>query len=200
LILRSSIALALGLLVGAASAWWLIGGFGKANSAGLPYSVGANYWSGDIAIGSKDAGPYTRARIARTGLLALSREEAIYFFRNRDDSGEVFREDCQYRISGRAMPARWWSVTLYAEDDFLGQNEDNAHSISASDPQTSGENWSAIIASQHLDAGTASLSSNQTGNFSLTLRLYNPNQKALDAPSYISFPQVIQIGCGEGEP
>ena len=92
-----------------------------------------------VGAGSVDADPWTRARIALTGLLALTRDQAIYFTTQTDDSGARLREECRYRVTGGAMPARWWSVTVYADDDFLPQNEDDALSFDATevkpDPQ-----------------------------------------------------------------
>lgn len=195
--LRLTLALIFGAATGAVTAWWAIGGFGTSLS-GQSYAMGAGYWNGDLAIGSRDADAYTRARIARTGLLALSREETIYFFRNRDSSGDIFRENCTYRMTGGALPSRWWSVTLYANDDFLAQNENDAHSISASDAAISEEEWAAHIGGAKPDDGSGWLSTEAAGQFSLTLRLYNPEPSALDAPSDISFPQIERVAC-EGD-
>jgi len=80
-------------------------------------------WNGSLDQGSSDASPYVRARIARHGLLAMAKSEAIYFTRATDDAGSPLRETCRYRLSGGPLPAGWWSVTLYNADNFLPDHE-----------------------------------------------------------------------------
>ena len=186
----------MGLVIGVVTALWGIGYFDTMVGRSNPYEVGNNYWSGDPAIGSSDSDPYTRARIARTGLLALSRKEAIYFFRDRDDAGERLREGCRYRMSGGPLPARWWSVTLYAADDYLAVNEDKAASISSEIGGLDDSAWTVPIGTED-DLSPPGMSSRNAGEFSLTLRLYNPDQRAVADASGIPFPKVDRISCGD---
>lgn len=178
-----------GLLVGAGSAVHTMkrGGLRGAGSTG---------WVGNSAAGSVDADPWTRARIALTGLLALTRNQAIYFTTQTDDSGARLREECRYRVSGRAMPARWWSVTVYADDDYLPQNEDDALSFDATEvrPDSQGQ-WTAVVAKQP-EPGQPWASSNKAGQYTLTLRLYNPAKSAQDDFSTIPLPKVTRLDCG----
>jgi hypothetical protein len=181
-----------GLILGAASAWAAL----ELGGAGFSEQYGA--WRHSRAAGSAAAGPYTRAIIARNGLLALSAREALYFTLSEDDEGAPLNENCSYELSGRALSARWWSVTLYAADNFLAQNQDHAASIDASHvtPGADGR-WSARVATVRGDAVYWLSSRNARRNFVLMLRVYNP-QRDFRA-SAETLPALTRLSC-LGEP
>lgn len=167
----------------------LIPGFG--GLAGGKTSVDG--WNADFTVGSVAADPYTRARVARHGLLALARSEAVYFVRDRDDSGAPLTENCRYRLSGSAMPAHWWSVTLYDSESRLPMNDDAALSIDAS--RVGEGEWTATIAPQAPPEGHW-LSSRAAGIFDLTLRLYLPDDRLFaDPASVLQPPRVERLDC-----
>lgn len=177
-----------GLGLGAASAWAAI------SIGGASFGQDVGQWSTNRATGSTAADPYTRAIVARVGLLALSQREAIYFNLDRDDRGDRLSESCIYDLTGRDLDARWWSVTLYADDNFLAQNNDHAASIDAS--HIAPGRWRARIAPVRGDA-TYWLSSREARrNFSLTLRVYNPHRDF--RPSAETLPELTRISCAEG--
>ncbi len=194
IVIRLGLAVLLGVGIGAATALWSIGALGGSSSG---YRISVDGWTGDTAIGSTASDPYTRARIARRGLMALARDEAIYFFRDRDDAGRRLRAACTYRLSGSPLPARWWSVTLYAADDYLARNDDGAHSVSASSPGMNDGSWDATIGPSRAEGPW--LSTAEAGAFSLTLRLYNPSDALRQSPDTFDFPRVERIGCEGGD-
>lgn len=181
-----------GLALGAGSALALAGlvpGMGALASG----DVDVAGWKSDFAIGSDAADPYTRARVARHGLLALARTEAVYFTRDTDDQGQRLRESCRYRLSGGAMPAQWWSVTLYDADSRLPMNDDAALSVDAS--RAGNGSWSAIVAPDAPPEGQW-LSSRAGGEFDLTLRLYVPDGRLIDDPAgALTPPRVERLDC-----
>ena len=193
-VLISSIVLALvGLLLGGMSALWMSGLVGKRASASFA-SINVNEWTSDSSIGAVSADAYTRARVARHGLLALAKEEAIYFTRNTDDAGNPLLETCTYEISGEPQDAFWWSITLYDATSRLPMNDDDALSIDAT---TIGNvpNWTAIISPTRPDTAHW-LSSREAGQFDLTLRLYRPAQDVIDAPELaLAAPAIRKIRC-----
>lgn len=152
-------------------------------------------WSGSHLAGSVDAGAMLRARVAISGLLALNRTQALYFTRTTDSSGNRLREDCRYRLSGSPLPGRWWSITAYAPDNYLPQNDDDALSVDASEvrPDAAGQ-WSA-------EAGPSRpkhepwISTARAGAFDLTLRIYNPAPSAQRDFASIPLPQVERLDC-----
>ena len=180
-----------GLLAGGGSALWTMKRGGLA-------AVGGGWQTSQLA-GSIDADPWTRARVALTGLLALNRSQAIYFTTATDSSGARLSESCRYRVNGGPLPARWWSVTVYADDDYLPQNEDNALSFDATrvGPDGSGR-WQALVAPRRTPAvpDGAWASSHKAGRFTLTLRLYNPTPAAQANAALVPLPTVTRLDCG----
>jgi len=181
-------ALLAGLLVGAASAWATL----EIGRSSFGESYGA--WHHSRAAGSTAAGPYTRAIIARDGLLALSAREALYFTLYKDDQGDPLSENCSYELAGGSLNARWWSVTLYADDSFLAQNEDHAASIDASSIAMTGDGrWRALISTVRGNAIYWLSSRNARRDFSLTLRVYNPHRDF--RPSEEALPTLTRLSC-----
>lgn len=179
----------LGLLAGAGSGWVAItGGMGGESYSG---------WHGSKVTGSADAGPWLRARVAVSGLLALTRNQAIYFTRKTDDQGEPLSEDCRYRVTGGSLPGKWWSITVYAADNYLPLNDDQALSFDATEvtPDAQGQ-WSAILSPARPERG-AWASTSQAGKFDITLRIYQPERRVQDDFAAIQMPKVSKIDCGD---
>jgi hypothetical protein len=126
--------------------------------------------------------------------LALSSREALYFSLDRDDEGRPLDESCVYELQGRPLAARWWSVTLYADDGFLAENGDNAASIDASRIGNAAP-WRARIAPVQGDARNWLSSRGARRGFSIMLRVYNPQQDF--RPSAESLPALATISCAE---
>ncbi len=191
-VLAWSAAALIGVALGGASAWAALE-FGRAS---FVERFGA--WTHSRAAGSVAADPYTRAVIAREGLLALSAREALYFNLNEDEQGRPLSEACVYELRGRALEARWWSVTLYARDHFLAQNGDHAGAIDATRIRYDQDGlWRARVAPVRGDAAHWLSSRLTHSNFSLTLRVYNPRREF--RPSAETLPTLTTITCaGDG--
>ena len=183
-----------GSLLGLGSALYMAGLWPGANALAFG-NVDVGGWRADFATGSDAADPYIRARVARHGLLALAKSEAVYLTRTTDDAGLPLREDCSYRLTGEAMPAGWWSVTLYDAQSMLPANTDNALSIDAS--RAGAGPWEAVIAPDRPEGARHWISSRNAGNFDLTLRLYMPDPAVLEAPEQtLSAPRIARLSCG----
>jgi len=179
-------AIVAGVALGAASAWAALS-FG-----GSSFTEHYGRWVHSRAAGSTAAGPYTRAIIAREGLLALSAREALYFSLYEDDQGRPLSESCIYELNGPPLDARWWSVTLYADDNFLAQNTDNAHSIDASRIGND-RPWMARISPVRGDAANWISSREARRGFVIMLRVYNP-QRDFRA-SEETLPVLTTVSC-----
>lgn len=186
-------AVVVGALLGLGSALWMAGLWPEGRKLAFG-DVDVGGWRSDFAVGSEAADPYTRARVARHGLLALAKTEAVYFTRALDDTGAPLREACTYRLSGGPMPAGWWSVTLYDAASMLPANTDNALSIDAE--QAGAGTWEAIIAPERPGEGAAWISSRGAGTFDLTLRLYMPEPALLAGPEQrLDPPRIARLSC-----
>lgn len=195
-IVSGLVGLILGAALGLGSALAAAGMIGPGMQLGGAVDVSG--WKSDWTIGSEAANPWTRARVARHGLLALTKDEAVYFTRNTDDTGARLDEACTYRVSGGALPAQWWSITLYDSTSYLPRNTDNALSFDLTDAAATGssEGWGFTIAP--LPAGSEWVSSREAGQFDLTLRLYKPTPALIENPvAAMGAPGIEKLGCGE---
>ena len=194
-LIRSVIAVVLGAVVGIGSALWMAG----LTSFTPPIhfqDVEVDGWLSDWTVGSEAADPYTRARVARHGLLALTKEEAVYFVRATDDEGQPLRDSCNYRMSGGAFPAEWWSITLYDRDSRLPMNGGRAMSIDATRVEDRND-WSVTVSVDGPFSGNW-ISSYQAGEFDLMLRLYRPSSELLQNPeAVLKPPSVERYLCGD---
>lgn len=182
-------AILVGLALGAASAWGALE-FGR---AGFAEQIGQ--WNYSRAAGARSADPYTRAIIARDGLLALNAREAQYFSLERDENGAPLRESCIYELSGNDLAARWWSVTLYASDNFLAQNGDHAESVDST--RLSGA-WRVRVAPVRGEAANWLSSRSAARGFVLMLRIYNADDGW--RPSEELLPTLSTVSCAGDEP
>lgn len=186
----AALAVALGVALGLGSAWWAVRGRGLAG----PVQTGA--WSTSTLSGHVDADMYTRARVAVGGLLALSREETMYYVARTDDSGAPLRAECGYRIEGVAPPARWWSITAYAGDLFLFPNSAGRYSINGSTAQLDNQGRFALVTGPaQRDGPEFWLPTPKSGPLVLTLRLYNPDAGVAAAPASLSAPSISRVGA-----
>ncbi len=184
-------ALAVGVALGLGSAWTAVS---RLSFSGRITDGG---WTTNLNTGSTAADPYTRAAVARDGLLALARTETVYFNRSTDDAGAPLDAACVYRLKGRDLPARWWSVTLYDQDQYLSRNEDGAHSIDATRVVRAGDGYEATVSVTRGDAANW-LSTRNAGKFSLSLRLYNPDPAVQADPGKAVLPVVEKVSCAGG--
>jgi hypothetical protein len=174
-------------------------GYGTAVAAyeGL-YSRGTIHngqWVTNMSAGSSEAGIYARAQIALHGLLALARSEAVYYQCTGDDKGEQLSAGCDYRIEGKPLDARWWSITVYGQDDFLIPNEQKRYSFNANTLKLSPDGSYVIYLSALPKKGNWLPSGTRDQDVVLTLRLYNPGQSVYDNPGGIVLPHITREGC-----
>jgi hypothetical protein len=187
-------AVLVGLAAGVGSAVWVTGTVFGERVASSPE------WSTDPLAGSRRAGLYTRARIARAGLLALNGREALYYLADRDASGRRLRQDCAYRMSGGDLPGRWWSLTVYAADGFLAPNQDHADSIMGSTllaAATADGAWQARLGPARAGDGPW-LSTRATGAPSMLLRVYQPSAALRAQPLHVVLPRIQRLSCRTG--
>ncbi|MGE6698984.1 DUF1214 domain-containing protein [Hyphomonas sp. NPDC076900] len=186
----------LGLAAGAVTALFAAGMFGA--GAGFGDEINVNGWKSDWTIGSTAANPWTRARVARHGLLALTKEEAVYFTKGVDEDGQRLSEDCTYEVSGGDMPGLWWSVTLYDAESYLPLNKDNALSFDKTKAAaaSAGSTWSFTVAADGPETGNW-VSSQNAGTFDLMLRIYKPTPELIAAPEdALPAPVIKRLSCG----
>jgi hypothetical protein len=185
--LRLLAAAALGIVLGLGYTWLSLRDF-----AG-DQSVHNGPWDTDPRIGSSASGLLLRAQVAIGGLLALNRAETIYYTASRDSSGALLDGACSYRIEGRDMDARWWSITSYASDHFLIPNAEERYSISKTSVQRGPDG--GFVARASLTPEPVNWLPTAPGGFTLTLRLYNPAPAVQDALATTPLPSLVKEAC-----
>lgn len=178
------------IALGMGSAWWVLR---KATWSGTLVKVGA--WTGSTLTGSPDADMYTRARVALEGLLALGRNETMYYRANSDDSGHPLRSRCVYRVEGTPPSARWWSITAYADDFFLFDAPNKQYSLNGTTAQLDTAGHFALSTGPAPQPDLHWLPTPGDRGLVLTLRLYNPTADLQAAPSKLRPPSIRSLGA-----
>ncbi|WP_421852705.1 DUF1214 domain-containing protein [Novosphingobium sp.] len=180
--------IALGLVLGSGFAVWQIRGSGLGND------VRVGPWSTGRDIGTAHADMKTRAIVALRGLLALPAQEARYFTASTDSADAPLSGKCSYALTGGAIEARWWSITLYDRGGWLIPNRWSRHSIgSARIPAGAADQWTVQIGPSEqsglwVPTGT-------DGLFELTLRAYRPHGTMARDPARITLPTITRGEC-----
>lgn len=187
------LAAALGIALGVLSAVYAI------NNAMAAGTVKNGEWQTNENIGSPDASMYLRAAIAVKGLMGLRREEVIYFYVERDADGESLTSDCDYELVGMPPDARWWSVTVYGEDNFLIDNDWDLYSVSGESLALKDDGSFSIRLSADEQTGnwipTAGNNADAGSGFDLTLRLYNPSEDVYRNLATTALPRISRVAC-----
>ncbi|TGQ66828.1 MAG: DUF1214 domain-containing protein [Mesorhizobium sp.] len=182
-----SLAIAIG--GGGASVWYAL----KVQDGVGAIRIGQ--WTAFPDIGTPAADPYSKARVAREGVLALGRAEGLSFVAENDAAGERLKRECTYMIAGDLPTARFW--TLYAADQSLGVVETGKSRLAAL--QSYGvlrqpDNSVAISVSSHPMPGNWLLTDG-SGRMYFVLTFYDTPIASSTGLSDVSLPRITKVGC-----
>ncbi len=182
--------MAAAVAVGLGTAWWSVRGTGQ-------FSVAAGPWRASLLAGSADADAYTRARVAIGGLLALNRDETMYYVATADSDGRALRSRCSYRVSGLPPPGRWWSITAYADDFFLFADSRRRYSLNGASAVLDSQGRFALTSGPDAApaAGGPWLPTPGDRGLLFTLRVYNPAPSLQAEPASLQPPQIQRLGA-----
>ena len=156
-------------------------------------STRAGAWRVNLAAGGADAGLYTRALVAVVGLLALNREETLYYLAEQDDSGRALDAQCAYRVSGTAPSARWWSITAYGGDYFLFPSPNRRYSFNMKSVEPDAQGRFAMVTGPSAREGRW-LPTPGSGRMVLALRLYNAAPAIARDAGSLDAPRIERTG------
>jgi hypothetical protein len=175
---------------GAASVWYALQ---------VQEGVGAvtiDGWTAYPEIGTPEADPYSKARVARRVVLSLGRAEGLSFTAQRDSAGDLLRQDCQYRIEGNVPPSRFW--TLYAANGsgavIASGNGRPAALHSYGLLRAADESVSIAIGAVPEPGNWLPLSG--SGTMSLVLTLYDTPIAGSTGIVDFAMPRILKVGCG----
>jgi hypothetical protein len=150
-------------------------------------------WHTSLYTGSSEGGPYLRAQIAVHGLLALSRQETIYYTAASDSDDNALDGNCTYQIEGHDPPARWWSITAYGADDFLIPNTADRYSTSMNSIARRADGTFVVTLSKgQVEGNWIPVADTR---FNVTIRLYNPQAAVAADPEHVALPTIKKAGC-----
>lgn len=186
---RGALAL-VGVLLGLASAWAVL----RSNTAPGPAS---GPWHVSLLAGNADADPWTRARVALGGLLALNRSETMYYVATTDSDGRALRTRCAYRVQGKPPAARWWSLTAYGDDFFLLPDPQGRHGLQgqAVELDALGRFTLALGGVAPADPAQRWLPTPGDRGLVLTLRVYQPADVLRQQPQAMDAPRIERAGA-----
>lgn len=152
-------------------------------------------WLYQLSVGDSSSSWFQKAVIATGGLFALSRTESMYFVAEPQSlAGKEMSGQCHYRITGKALDTRWWSITAYGDDRMLIENTQRRYSFSDKTvawnedgsftidiaPEKTGKNW---------------IPSSGGPEIIVLLRVYNPSPALMDNISTVTLPTVEEVSC-----
>lgn len=180
--------IALGLILGLGFALRTVrtGAFGSGERIGA--------WETGRDFGTAVQSATTRAIVAYRGLLALPASEARYYTASVDDAGAALAGNCTYRLTGGALPAKWWSVTLYDGGGYLVKNSPNVFSVGSTALTPAEQNRWTIIVSPGEQPGRW-LPTGGPGVIALTLRAYLPADGGKGNFTAAQLPSIRKEGC-----
>ena len=205
----------LAVLILAAAVLGLVGGLGSALTLSglvsdrirLGEIVEIDGWRSNWSIGTEAVDPYTKAWIARFGLFALRREEAVYFYTTVDAAGQPLDEECVYALDVDEQPGSWWSVTVYDGEGYLPKNADGRLSFDSTKAEDLGSRR-VVLSAEMPEAGAETgedngywISTRNAGAFDVTLRVYQPTLVAIENPAQaFVLPPIKRLSCAGETP
>lgn len=152
-----------------------------------PGSILRNGWVLDLNVGRYGTNYLLRAATARRGVGANLAAVVVYpaMFDEADDDGTPIEFTLRFE-PGQAPPvAAFWSLTAYGSEGYLVPNAADLHTVGHPVPPVFAPDGSLEFTVQAADPGPAVPRSNwlpipERGQFSLVMRLYEPDRQVLD--------------------
>lgn len=183
------IVLVIAIVGGSASAWYAL----QAREGTGAVHVGP--WTAYPDSGTPEADPYTKARLAREGTLALGKAEGLPFAADTDSSGMPLLRECRYVIAGAFPAARFW--TLYSIDQsFAAITSERYRSTALHSYEILQEGEETVtISVQGQPAPGNWLMVPGSGPFHLVLTFYDTPIANSTGLAGIHLPEITKSGC-----
>jgi len=160
-------------------------------------------WKVNPTMDLKD--PHQRAIVSLVGLFALRESEVLYYSASQDNEGRPLSSRYNYLLDGSVPEARYWSYTLYGDDDFLIPNESkiygyNASSMSFEPIDTLNPELGKVAMPTYqihisaTDQGDKNwLPSGDNDEMTVLLRMYNPAPHVYQNLASIPLPTIRRV-------
>ena len=152
-------------------------------------------WTSWPQVGDSDIDPYARASLAVDGALPLGSREGVVLIATTDDEGAPLDARCDYRISGAAPAARFWTLSAYDVDGRLRPNLAHRHGLTSATLLRDSDGDFVIEAARGARPGNW-LPLGEKSRFVLILRAYQAKTSAIDdAYQGMSIPSIARSEC-----
>jgi hypothetical protein len=131
------------------------------------------------------------AAVAVVGLFALRKEEAVYFTADHDQLGRPLDSSYDYELCGRALPARWWSFTVYGPDNRLIANEWDRYSLHHGNITLSPDGSYRVLLARRPQGGDWIPTGKR--KFNVFLRVFGPASELIDPLTELSLPVIRRL-------
>lgn len=181
-------AIAIGLVSGLGSAWYMVG------EGWLLKTNVLHEWSAWTIGTHQDADPYSRAVLARTGQVPLAPGEGVAFFASKDAAGRAIRGGCEYDVTGLVPPVRLWTLSLIDVAGDLPSNRID-RTVMRSDEvlKDATGGFTITLASEARSGNWFPLPDH--GAYTLILRLYDTPPSLLIDLKDGALPRIERKGC-----
>lgn len=174
----------MGLALGGALAWVSI-----QNNQGFG-ALRIGEWTAWPLAGSRDADPYSKAKVAAEGAVPLGAAEGLAFHADQDKDGNPLRRDCQYMLEGQTPPARLWTLSAHApEGPVLTKPDGQSVNVISRSIVRAQDGKFTLYSGPEFSPGNW-LEVDGRGSYELILRLYD---SPITSTSGIVDPQMPSI-------
>jgi hypothetical protein len=189
-LLNLALFLALALGGGLASAWYMIEGGSRLSTRTF------GPWVTWPSAGRPDADPYTRAHIARNGLLPLSSTSELSFKAKTDSRGARLSPACDYAVVMDDFDPAWWDIAVYDGQGRLIANPADRHAFNSSTAMRELDGRTVITLARDARPGNW-LPSGRGARFVLVLTVQDAAWAATvhDGGSLKSMPEIVRSEC-----
>lgn len=188
-VLLTAFAIIVAIVGGAGSVWYALRGEHGIGTL----TVGP--WTSHPNLGSPKADPYSKARVAREGVLALGQAEGLIFTASTDSAGVGLRRECRYVIEGTMPAARFW--TLFPADGSmtpLAPEGRRPAAIHSQEVLRLPGNVVSVTLSRHAAPGNW-LATSGSGDMTVVLTLYDTQVAGGTVLTDLEMPQLIRQDC-----
>lgn len=174
------------LALGLGSAWYMV-------AAPRTSTVEVGTWRAFPAADAATADPYLRARVARSGEFGMGTGTGLTFVAANDSTGRGLTAGCEYRIVGKGLQARLWTLAAAGRDGRFGVTPEGRADVDSHNLLREASGRFEVVAATTARAGNwLPLPAGQ--DFTLTLRLYD-TPLALGTGMQPELPTITRGAC-----
>jgi hypothetical protein len=154
-------------------------------------------WTTLPDLGTRQADPYSKARIAREGVLSLGLAEGLTFVAQRDSDGTTLERNCTYTLEGSFPPARFW--TIYAAEPsraVIQSGHLRPPALHSMEALRQPDNSVSISVGRHPAPGNW-LPVSGIGPMSLVLTLYDSPAASSSGIADAQLPRIAKAACND---